>query len=167
MPEAEPVLRGERVLLRLATEGDADALLAILAEPAVARWWGGYDAAGVLRDMPGSFAIVVDGAVAGWLLVDEETDPEYPSVGLDIMLSSSLHGRGYGPEALRLVIRHFIDRGHHRFTIDPALENERAQRGFAKVGFKPVGVLRSYERARDGTWRDGLLMDLLADELTE
>jgi aminoglycoside 6'-N-acetyltransferase len=30
-----------------------------------------------------------------------------------------------------------------------------------------VGVLRSYERAPDGSWRDGLLMDLLADELVE
>ena len=30
-----------------------------------------------------------------------------------------------------------------------------------------VGVLRAYERAPDGSWRDGLLMDLLADELVE
>ena len=26
--------------------------------------------------------------------------------------------------------------------------------------------MRRYERGRDGTWHDGLLMDLLADELT-
>lgn len=167
MHEPGPVLRGERVLLRPATADDVDGLLAILAEPAVARWWGDYDAAGVLEDMPGSFAIVVDGALAGWLLVDEETNPDYPSVGLDIMLTSGLHGRGYGPEALRVAIRHFVERGHHRFTIDPAAENERAQRSFASVGFKPVGVMRSCERSPDGTWRDGLLMDLLAGELVD
>ncbi|GAA4530723.1 GNAT family N-acetyltransferase [Amycolatopsis samaneae] len=34
------------------------------------------------------------------------------------------------------------------------------------LGFRPVGVLRQYERGADGTWHDGLLMDLLADELT-
>jgi aminoglycoside 6'-N-acetyltransferase len=26
-------------------------------------------------------------------------------------------------------------------------------------------VMRNYERGLDGTWHDGLLMDLLADEL--
>jgi aminoglycoside 6'-N-acetyltransferase len=34
------------------------------------------------------------------------------------------------------------------------------------VGLRPVGVLRDYERGPDGTFHDGLLMDLLADELT-
>jgi aminoglycoside 6'-N-acetyltransferase len=28
-----------------------------------------------------------------------------------------------------------------------------------------VGVMRAYERGDDGTWHDGLLMDLLAGEL--
>lgn len=33
-------------------------------------------------------------------------------------------------------------------------------------GFRPVGVLRRYEHDADGTgWHDGLLMDLLAEEL--
>jgi aminoglycoside 6'-N-acetyltransferase len=33
------------------------------------------------------------------------------------------------------------------------------------VGFKPVGVMRRYERGQDGTFHDGLLMDMLAGEL--
>jgi len=72
-----------------------------------------------------------------------------------------------GREALRAAIRHFIGRGHHRFTIDPAAENARAIRTYAAVGFKPVGVLRSYERGPDGTYHDNLLMDLLADEFVD
>ena len=36
---------------------------------------------------------------------------------------------------------------------------------YNKVGFKPVGVMRQYERGPDGTFHDGLLMDLLANEL--
>ena len=64
-----------------------------------------------------------------------------------------------------MAIDHLADaRGHHRFTIDPAADNERAVRCYAAVGFKPVGVLRRYWRGPDGLWRDGLLMDMLADE---
>jgi aminoglycoside 6'-N-acetyltransferase len=160
-----PRLQGERLLLRQALAGDAETLLAILAEPEVARWWGAYGLDEVVEEAAGSFAIVVDGAVAGWLQVHEETEPDYPSVAFDIALASALHGQGYGSEALRLAIRHFAAQGHHRFTIDPAVENERAIRAYAAVGFQPVGVLRAYERAPDGRWRDALLMDLLAAEL--
>lgn len=162
-----PVLHGDRLLLRPATDADVPALAAILAEPDVAAWWDGYDLARVRADLreETTVAIVLDGAVAGWLHVHEERDPQYPSVAFDIALATRLHGQGYGREALNLAIRHFIAKGHHRFTIDPAAENERAIRCYAAVGFTPVGCLRAYERAPDGRWRDGLLMELLADEL--
>jgi aminoglycoside 6'-N-acetyltransferase len=89
----------------------------------------------------------------------------YRSVGLDIFLTTARQGQGLGREALRLVIAHYLERGHHRFTIDPAADNERAIRTYAAVGFKPVGRMRDYELGADGTWHDGLLMDLLAAEL--
>jgi aminoglycoside 6'-N-acetyltransferase len=161
------VLRGERVVLRRAAVEDVDALLAILAEPEVARWWGSYDAAAVREELPDSYVILVGGMVAGWLQFTEEPTPEYRHVGLDIMVTARLQGQGYGREALRVIVAHFAAQGHHRFTIDPSLDNERAIRAYAAVGFRPVGVLRSYERAPDGTWRDGLLMDLLVDELVD
>ena len=67
-----------------------------------------------------------------------------------------------------MLARHLVDDlGHHRLTIDPAAANTRAIRAYEKAGFRAVGVMRRYERAPDGTWRDGLLMDLLADELRE
>ncbi len=164
--EALPSLRGERLLLRPVRDDDAAALAAVLTEPEVARWWGRYDLDRVREEMGGqpSLVVVVAGSVAGWLHVHEEVDPDYPSVAFDIAVTTSLHGHGYGQEALRVAIRHFIDRGHHRFSIDPAVDNERARRSYAAVGFKPVGIMRGYERAPDGTWRDGLLMDLLAAE---
>jgi hypothetical protein len=46
----------------------------------------------------------------------------------------------------------------------PSVENERAIRSYAAVGFKPVGVLRSYGRNPEGGWHDGLLMDLIVLE---
>jgi aminoglycoside 6'-N-acetyltransferase len=166
-------LHGLRVLLRHATEADLEPLVAILAEPEVARWWGpGYDADRVRRDHledPDSetFAIEVDGEVAGLLLVTEENEPEYRHAGLDISLAARFQNQGLGREALRVAIDHLAgDRGHHRFTIDPDVENEPAIRCYTGVGFRPVGVMRRYARVRGhGPWRDGLLMDLLVDEL--
>jgi aminoglycoside 6'-N-acetyltransferase len=149
---------------------DAAALLALLTEASVARWWHQWDAARVQRDLIEQDEehvnmIEVGGEIAGLLLVYEEPD-EYKHAALDVSLGTAHQGQGLGPEALRLVITHLIEeRGHHRFTIDPAAHNERAIRAYAKLGFEPVGVLRRYERSADGSWHDGLLMDLLADEL--
>ncbi|MGH3482353.1 MAG: GNAT family N-acetyltransferase, partial [Nocardioidaceae bacterium] len=52
-----------------------------------------------------------------------------------------------------------------RIVIDPAADNPAAIRCYEKVGFRPVGIMRRYERDADGSWHDGVLMDLLADEL--
>ncbi len=155
-----PTLAGERVTLRPATPEDAAPLAAIAAAPEVARWVGGFD---VVDGQ--TFTIVVDGDVAGWLNAEAEEDPEYRHVALDLFLAAPLHGQGLGPEALRLAIRHFIAQGHHRFTIDPETANERAISAYAGIGFRPVGVMRAYERHASGDWHDNLLMDLLAEEL--
>ena len=162
----ESALRGERLLLRRATDDDREALSAILAEPEVVRWWGPFDPETAFDELSSSFVVVVEGAVAGWLVFEEEDWWQYPSVSFDIALTTSLHGRGYGQEALRVAIRHYIARGHHRFSIDPAAENARAIRTYSAIGFKAVGVLRDYEQ-RDGAWCDGLLMDLLAREFVD
>lgn len=153
------------VQLRPAREEDVPGLLRILREPSVARWWGEIDEADVREELAISFAVLVDGALAGWLLFAEEEDPQYRHVGLDISLATEFQGRGIGPRALRLAIDNFAARGHNRFTIDPAAHNERAIRAYEAVGFRPVGRMRDYERAPDGTWHDGLLMDLLVSEL--
>ncbi|MBF6619200.1 MAG: GNAT family N-acetyltransferase, partial [Patulibacter sp.] len=93
-------------------------------------------------------------------------DPDYRHASIDVFLGPPFHGRGLGPEAVATMVRHLIEvRGHHRVTIDPAVENERAIATYEKVGFRPVGVMRQYERdALTGGWHDNLLMDLLADE---
>ncbi len=111
--------------------------------------------------------IEVDGAVAGLIQFCEETEPRYRHASIDLFLAPVLHGRGLGEEAVREVAGMLIEeRGHHRITIDPAAENAAAIRAYEKVGFKPVGVMRRYERDVDGEgWHDGLLMELLADEL--
>ena len=57
-----------------------------------------------------------------------------------------------------------MEKGHHRFTIDPNVENERAIRSYTGAGFEPVGVMRSYEKNPSGGWNDALLMDLVIEE---
>ena len=152
-----PVLHGERLTLRPLSEEHLDAL--------VERCWGSERAALVGHGRrPGRRCARTcattatrsrsrsTASVAGWLGVVEENEPDYRHAALDIGLGPEHQGRGLGSEALRRVIRWLIgERGHHRFTIDPAVANERAIRAYAAVGFRPVGVLRRYERGPDGT----------------
>jgi aminoglycoside 6'-N-acetyltransferase len=49
--------------------------------------------------------------------------------------------------------------------IDPVADNTRAIAAYAKVGFRPVGRLRQFQRMGDGTWADALLTEMLADDL--
>ncbi|HEX4364525.1 MAG TPA: GNAT family protein [Solirubrobacteraceae bacterium] len=174
MKGALPTLYGERVVLRRLAVADADPLADATVHPEIARWWGPprdreHHRAGLLGDVArnAAFAIEVGGALAGWMGVSEEDEPDYRHASLDIFLVPAKHGAGLGREALRVALRWLFDeRGHHRVTVDPAVANERAIRVYEGVGFRPVGVMRRYECAPDGQWRDGLLMDLLADELS-
>jgi aminoglycoside 6'-N-acetyltransferase len=156
-----------RVVLRPLAPGDEDELLRIHRTPEVRQWWDD-PADSFPWDEPEStrFTIEADGRVAGLIQYWEETEPKYRHAGIDLFLDPSLHGRGIGSEALRQVVRILIDeRGHHRITIDPATDNAAAIRSYEKVGFKPVGVMRQYERDADGEgWHDSLLMELLASE---
>jgi aminoglycoside 6'-N-acetyltransferase len=168
-----PELRGARVLLRPVRAADADRLLQILREPEVARWWGAYDSERVRADLievsdEAVYAIESGGEVIGAVTSYEETTPDYRHANMDIFLATDRQGQGLGTEALRLLARHlFRERGHHRLVIDPATTNERAIRAYERLGFRPVGVMRDYERGSDGTWHDGLLMDLLVDDFRD
>jgi aminoglycoside 6'-N-acetyltransferase len=112
------------------------------------------------------FTVLVDGRVRGLIQYWEESTPMYRHASIDLFLDPAVHGRGIGREAVWRIADHLVrERGHHRLAIDPAADNEPAIRCYAAVGFRPVGIMRQYERGPDGTWHDGLLMDLLADEL--
>jgi len=110
---------------------------------------------------------VLDGAdVIGMVQAWEESEPMYRHGAIDLALHPDRHGRGLGADTVRTVARWlFEERGHHRITIDPAAANHTAIRSYERVGFRPVGVMRRYERGGDGTWHDGLLMDLVQGEL--
>lgn len=167
------MLAGSQVVLRPGGPADLDALVAIFAAPEVAAWWVGYDRsrieAEVLHaDDPNETVYVIDvgGEVAGIVQSYEEPEEDYRTAGVDIAVGPEWHGRGIALDAIRTLARHLIDdKGHHHLTIDPAAANERAIAAYAKLGFRPVGILRENERGFDGTFHDTLLMDLLKGEL--
>ena len=155
------------IVLRPLTADDADEILRIVRTPEVAHRWDEPDPGFPFEDDESTrFAVVVDGQVAGMIQFWEETEPKYRHAGIDLFLDPVFHGRGIGTEAVRRVVRMLIDEhGHHRITIDPAADNAVAIRAYEKAGFKPVGVMRQYERDTGGDgWHDGLLMELLASD---
>jgi aminoglycoside 6'-N-acetyltransferase len=164
-------LEGDQVTLRPLAPADRERLREILAQPSVAvRWIGTRGVDGTTDDLYDpevhGFTILVGHEIIGFIEYGEEDDADYRHASIDVFVDERWHGRGLGTDAVRTLARHLIrDRGHHRITIDPAADNAQAIRSYEKVGFRPVGRMRRYERGPDGTWHDGLLMDLLADEL--
>jgi aminoglycoside 6'-N-acetyltransferase len=168
------VLQGLTVTLRPATPADVLALVTIRATPEVQARWAGADdlTAEILDDLvtPELHLLVIEVAdrIVGAIQWQASEDPMYRHAGIDLYVDPVLHGRGLGTDAVRTLARHlFHDHRHHRLVVDPAADNLAAIRAYTKVGFKPVGIMRHYERGPDGTWHDGLLMDLLADELID
>jgi aminoglycoside 6'-N-acetyltransferase len=151
--------------LRPLQPDDAPELLRIHATPGVAFWWGEPEPGFPLSDETEQtrLTILLDEEIAGMVQYWEEPAPRYRYATIDLFLDPELHGRGLGTEALRLLIEHLTaERGHHRLTIDPAVDNVVAIRCYEKVGFRPVGVLHRYEHRGGGDYRDALLMELLA-----
>ena len=160
------------VELRPVRPDDIPALAAMLARPEIARWWPGYDLARVESEFLGDepdltiYAIEAGGRLAGSIQSFEEPEADFRHANIDLFVDPDLHGRGIGSAAIRRLAAHLIDdEGHHRLTIDPAADNAVAIRVYEKVGFRAVGRMRQYQRMADGTWADGLLMEMLADEL--
>jgi RimJ/RimL family protein N-acetyltransferase len=168
---AAPVLSGRFVALVPVTVEHVLELRRILATPEVRLRWRDEAASPQWPfDDPSAtrFAVLLEGAVRGMVQYGEE-EGDYRHASVDIFLDPVVRGRGVGRDAVATLARHLVhDRRHHRLVVDPAADNEPAIRCYAAVGFRPVGIMRRYERDADGAgWHDGLLMDLLAEELDQ
>jgi aminoglycoside 6'-N-acetyltransferase len=162
-------IEGERVVVRALTADDIPTLEKVMASPGVRAWWWDFEAgkfaAGL--DDPDLCPLVIEhaGTVIGYMQYSEEESLGYHFASIDLALDDAHQGLGRGRDAVRTLARHLFESGHHRLTIDPAVANARAIRCNESVGFRPVGVMRQYERGADGTCHDGLLMELLVGEL--
>ena len=72
--------------------------------------------------------------------------------------------RGYGTEAMRLLLRHaFEDIGLRRVELITDVDNERGIRSYEKCGFVREGLLRQH-RLRHGEPLDMIVMSILQEE---
>lgn len=173
----KPTLTGERVVVRPLGPEHTDALLASTQDPelrrltgthtefdrdSIERWVGSrgeqtdrLDLAIHRRD---DDAFVGELALTGF-------DPDNEVVAIRIALASTdLRGKGYGSEAMRLVLAHAFDViGIHRVELDVYAYNEGAIRTYERLGFVREGRLREV-LLWDGERHDALVMALLRPE---
>jgi diamine N-acetyltransferase len=91
-----------------------------------------------------------------------DIDWRFRRAELGILLGDR-RGRGLGTEATVLTLDWaFTVMGLHNVMLGVFAWNAAAIRAYEKAGFRPVGVMRAYERDADGRgWHDGLLMELV------
>ena len=108
-------------------------------------------------------ALLVDGALAGYVQFYEEPDPTNRYADVDIFPGPDHIGRGLGTEAMHAIVRELTERrGHHRLTLWTSPDNPRAIRCYEKAGFRRVGVTRRSALSHvSGEWEDELFMELV------
>ena len=153
--------------LRRSVPADTEIFQRAFRDPTVLDWWYLDPTDAVLARFEHERCLVIleKGRTVGFLEYHAEPDPDFDHLGLDLIIADSAdRNRGIGTRAMALFTRTAFAGGHHRITVVPSPENQAAVRCYSKAGFRPVGVMRAYERYR-GRWRDALLMDLLPSDL--
>jgi RimJ/RimL family protein N-acetyltransferase len=89
------------------------------------------------------------------------------SITIGYAIEPSEQGKGYGTEALQLIIDYlFLAKEIHRVQANTDPENKASQHILEKVGFKKDGVSRRSSFVR-GQWRDECLYSILREEWKE
>jgi RimJ/RimL family protein N-acetyltransferase len=82
-------------------------------------------------------------------------------------LISSERGKGYGTEAIQLMVDHlFLTKNVVRIQVTTDVSNVASQRALEKVGFAKEGTMRKYFFAK-GNYRDHFLYSILREEWKE
>ena len=174
-----PVLDGELVVLRPLRAEDADAMWEMLSDPEGMRMTG--TTATFTRDQIDEWCATVGGRPGrqDWAITHEsdeylgeivlnEIDDHSANANLRLSLGPGHRGRGFGGEAIELVLAHaFGDPpealGLHRVGLDVLSINPRARMLYESLGFLTEGRLR--ESHRDGDfWCDAIVMGMLEDD---
>ncbi|WP_129337422.1 GNAT family N-acetyltransferase [Cellulomonas endophytica] len=172
----KPTLQGEMVVLRPVRAGDAPGLWDAVSDAEGRRLAGDtrrWTRAEVDRwaasaaSLPGRYdlAVTAQGSeeyLGGIALgaVDEVA----ASAELHLLMRPAFRGRGYGTEAIELVLGLAFDGlGLHRVGLRVPSVNPRVQAMYDSLGFRVEGRLR--DAGRDGErWCDVVVMGLLEDE---
>lgn len=172
----KPTLHGEMLVLRPIRADDADAKWDLVSDPEALRLMGTtrvwtraeVDAwcASSASD-PARIDLAVTAAdhdeYLGEIVLDA-IDETVGSARLRLVMRPKYRGRGYGTEAISLVLGLAFDGlALHRVEIDVLSINTRAQAIYENLGFRVEG--RRRDAYRDGErWCDGIVMSLLDDE---
>ena len=93
--------------------------------------------------------------------------PRDRSATLGIALGREFIGRGYGSDAMRVIVAYgFRELGLHRIQLGVAPFNQGGIRAYEKAGFREEGRLRQ-SVLHDGRWYDEILMSVLEHEWAE
>jgi RimJ/RimL family protein N-acetyltransferase len=192
-PTELPVLRGERVLLRQPlVEQDLAARLEVPPSRELHRMYGGSGDPGAVTLERARAALEEIAAqdvskvrrfvIAALVWPDGRPIPQAGGryIGHVRLTVFSWHdrnarlalgiydprfwSRGYGTEAIRLLLRHaFDDLGLHRVDLLVIEYNARAIRAYEKCGFVREGLVRESALV-DGTWYSDVQMSILENE---
>ena len=174
-----PTLESERLRIRHPLPTDAEALFDLFSDADALRYWSH----GPLADLDAAQAYLADietgwreGRSYRWAITHEEADRLIGTVTLlawsqdnrraeiGFILHPAYHGRGLAAEAVRTVLAFgFGPMGLHRVEADVDPENEGSLRLLERIGFQREGLLRQ-RWFTFGTWKDTVLLGLLADE---
>lgn len=175
-------LRTERLLIRRATPSDVDAVWAYRHLEPVSRYLTTLPSdlerfrEGFTKPERLGMTLIVerDGVVVGDLMVriqDAWSQSEVADQAkgtqaeLGWVLDPAHHGRGYGAEAVRELLRMcFSDLGLRRVQALCFAENERSWRLMERVGMRREAHTVAESLHRSGQWLDGLGYAMLADE---
>ncbi len=175
----KPVLRGELVVLRPIGPQDVDAMWEMLNDPEGRRLTGttreytyeetqAWCASLAERDGRVDWAVTheTDEYLGEIALLD--IDLTHANARLQMSLRPGQRGRGFGSEAIALVLAHAfspapVGLGLHRVHLDVLSINPRARILYESLGFVEEG--RARETHRDGDfWADSIVMAVLEDD---
>jgi RimJ/RimL family protein N-acetyltransferase len=157
--EKEPfMLHGLHIFLRPATTKDIDDYLRLLNDPEGARLTGTQqaftkkDTIKWLEKISQTHTDRVDlmiieketGSLVGEVVLNEiDSDNRSANIRIAMNLSLPVLGKGYGSDALRLMIQYGFEKLKlHRISLSVFIFNERAIHVYEKLGFHREGVLR-------------------------
>jgi RimJ/RimL family protein N-acetyltransferase len=171
----KPTLVGERVRLVPLDASHTPALFPWINDPEISRLTGTHrvftyeeveEFAATRPEQPDRVDLAVlraeDGKVLGEIVLNN-LNVDNESMGFRISLHSE-QGRGYGTEAIRLLLRYAFDViGLHRVDLEVYDFNPRAIASYRKCGFVEEGRLRD-ALLWEGQWHDALLMSVLSTD---
>ena len=174
--KAAPVLKGERVTLRLLNDHDAPALLHWGNDAEFAwfqwgrdpgRWTNEQSARDWIRlfaERDGKlFAIEHKGRAVGFANYrDWQPKAKSAEVGIGIG-EKALWSKGLGREALNLLVRHLVDDlGAHRISLHVLAFNDRAINSYKACGFEVEGIEKDAVMTDRGYFADDVAMAFIA-----